>query len=138
MTSLCSQALLVPGALTSRDPGGWVFPSGVEVKEREENSTGVGMSQGAGAEVLCAVGSLLLSLKREDLTQLPAAGRGEREATAGPTNYPFPSIFPGLFVCPLTSVCHKQKGPDTYSSSEAFSELSLLLLSSHPTQKILV
>ena len=53
----------------------------------------------------------LLSLKREDLTQLPAGGTGERETTAIPTNYLFPSTLPALFLCPLTSpACLKQKG----------------------------
>lgn len=50
----------------------------------------------------------VVSLKREDLTQLPAGGRGERETTAVPTNYLFPSTFPVLFLCPLISVLSKK------------------------------
>lgn len=101
-----------PGTLTSGDAGGWACPSAVEVRRRDENSTGVGVSHGQALACSCApgfrtAGGVSVSLKREGLTQLPAGGTGQREATALPTHYPFSSILSGLLLCSLFALTRK-------------------------------
>lgn len=129
---------LVPGTLTSKDLGGWAFPSGVEVTGRDETSTGWGCHMGRCWTALhhwvpyCRGG---VCLTEEGESDPESAVAGERQATAGPTNYLFPSSLPGLFLGPLSALSRKGQTPVLPSQGSAAP--SSLLLSSHPAQKIL-
>lgn len=126
MTSLkACQALLVPEALISRDLGSWACPSGVEVRERDDNSTGWGVTW-AGARQFCVAGVSTAgggSAVTEGFDQFLASSR-EKEKRSNSCSHPitFSLYTPWPTPLPLDLFClpSRRKGPDICSSQRTF------------------
>lgn len=80
---LASQALLVPGTLTSREPGGWALPSGLEVRGRDEDYTGRGGGGGV-KEQMWVICRRSCWLQMEYLNQRPAVTQEKEKQQLSP------------------------------------------------------